>query len=102
MHVFQSRPNDPRPNRGKLVWNGNVDCLRLSYGHDGGEAEENSVREEENELLSCTQTLQVSVATDTSSQLTFRDSPGNRCNGETRPKRGQSETYRFLETWSDQ
>ena len=55
-----------------------MDCLRLSYGHDGGEAEENSVREEENELLSCTQTLQVSVATDTSSQLTFGDSPGNR------------------------
>ena len=53
-----------------------MDCLRLSHG---GEAEENSVREEENELLSCTQTLQVSVATDTSSQLTFRDSPGNRC-----------------------
>ena len=53
-----------------------MDCLRLSHG---GEAEENSVREEENELLSCTQTLQVSVATDTSSQLTFGDSPGNRC-----------------------
>ena len=30
----------------------------VSYG---GEAEENSVREEENELLGCTQTLQVSV-----------------------------------------
>lgn len=38
--------------------------IGLEWGRgdsDGGEVKENCVREEENELLSCTQTLQVSV-----------------------------------------
>ena len=48
-----------KPGEISLEWKRGLFTSGLSYG---GEAEENSVREEENELLSCTQTLQVSVA----------------------------------------